>query len=83
MHYGESALDDLPVGYVKAKFEMRNAHGGPTGGSFHGWVLAGSIGKSIVYGALKGYKAAIRSQRRVKKSKAAHHEKTESGCLSG
>ena len=83
VHYGEAALDDLPVGYAKAKFEMRNADGGPTGGSFHGWVLAGSIGKSIVDGAPKGYKAAIRSQRRVERSEAAHHEKTESGCLSG
>lgn len=84
VRYGEAPLDDLPVGYAKAEFTMRNSHGGS--GDFKGWVLAGSIGKSIVDGAPKGYKAALDLKNRTEgRSQAAtsSNANSASGCYSG
>ncbi|CAJ2512491.1 Uu.00g055060.m01.CDS01 [Anthostomella pinea] len=69
--YGEAALEDLPVGYAKAKFEMINEHGGDASKPFQGWVLAGSIGKRIVDGAPAGYERALQSSFSPTKSDVA------------
>ncbi|KAK4543624.1 hypothetical protein LTR36_005269 [Oleoguttula mirabilis] len=83
VHYGEAALEDLPMGYAKAAFKMFNGHGESAAEPFKGWVLAGSIGKSIVAGAPEGYKAALALQHGSKQLEAAKHDTDDPGCFSG
>jgi hypothetical protein len=56
VRYGESPLQDLPIGYAKAKFKMLNCHLGPDPFEpWKGWVLAGSVGKRITKGVPEVY----------------------------
>ena len=57
VRYGETPLEDIPIGYAKAPFEMLQ----DSGEYYRGWILAGSIGKSIVDEAPEGYTAACAS----------------------
>ncbi|KAK5123141.1 hypothetical protein LTR85_003339 [Meristemomyces frigidus] len=83
VQYGEAALEDLPIGYAKAAFEMMSESSGPAGGPLKGWILAGNIGKSIVGGAPEGYRAALASQSDPDNVDIAKDEPDRSGCFSG
>ena len=87
VHYGEAALEDLPIGYAKAKFKMLSEGSeDPDNGAFNGWILAGSIGKSIVHGAPKGYREAKQQAERSwipKESATVNEEKKSTSCFSG
>lgn len=80
--YGMAALEDLPMGYAKAKFKMLNEHGGEEE-TFKGWVLAGSVGKSIVDGAPRGYQVAVAHRDYQESSGEASDEDEACNCLSG